>query len=105
MFFVLDNYASVILCQLLDFTNMTSIVVQNYNKFISAVNAIAALSISFVYFQTIDWMVQEEKNLFAPHYAGYLGSSLDEAKKLQEKVVKFSPTCKVKKPNRHFVVL
>jgi len=40
-------------------------------------------------------MVQEERNLFAPHYAGYLGSNLDEAKKLQDKVVKFGPTCKV----------
>jgi len=44
-------------------------------------------------------MVQEERNLFAPHYAGYLGSSLDEAKKLQDKVVKFGPTCKVR---RHY---
>jgi len=44
-------------------------------------------------------MVQEERNLYAPHYAGYLGSNLDEAKKLQEKVVKFAPTCKVRKTN------
>jgi len=43
-------------------------------------------------------MVQEEKNLFAPYYAGYLGSNLDEAKKLLEKVVKFLPTSKVRKP-------
>jgi len=50
----------------------------------------------FHMFQTIDWMVQEEKNLFAPHYAGYLGSNLDEAKKLLEKVLKFAPTCKVR---------
>jgi len=42
-------------------------------------------------------MVQEEKNLFAPYYAGYLGSNLDETKKLQEKVVKFAPTCKVRR--------
>ena len=41
-------------------------------------------------------MVQEEKNLFAPYYAGYLGSNLDEAKKLLEKVNKFLPTCKVR---------
>jgi len=50
-------------------------------------------------------MVQEEKNLFAPHYAGYLGSNLDEAQKLQEKVVKFLPTCKVRKPTQHSVML
>jgi len=48
-------------------------------------------------------MVQEEKNLFAPYYAGYLGSNLDEAKKLLEKVVKFLPTSKVRKPTRRRV--
>jgi len=45
-------------------------------------------------------MIQEEKNLFAPYYAGYLGSNLDEAKKLQEKVVKFAPTSNVSRPRQ-----
>ena len=50
-------------------------------------------------------MAQEEKNLFAPHYAGYLGSNLDEAKKLLEKVVKFAPTCKVRYDIASYVMM
>ena len=40
-------------------------------------------------------MVKEEKELFIPYIAGYLGKNTDEAKKLQEKVEKFGPTSKV----------
>ena len=73
---------------------------------LAATNAVPVV-VFFVYFQTIDWMVEEEKNLFAPHYAGYLGSNLDEAKKLQDKVVKFLPTCKVRPRHifRHFIMM
>jgi len=41
--------------------------------------------------KTIDWMLKEEKELFAPYISGYLGGTADEAKKMQEKVNRFIP--------------
>jgi len=44
--------------------------------------------------KTIDWMVKEEKDLFAPYNAGQLGANFEEAKRLQDKVNRFEPTAK-----------
>lgn len=40
-------------------------------------------------------MVKEEKELFVPYSAGFLGRNAEEARKLQEKVDRFGPTARV----------
>jgi len=39
--------------------------------------------------------MKEEKDLFMPYIAGYLGGTAEEAKKMQEKVNRFIPIAKV----------
>ena len=45
--------------------------------------------------QVIDWMVKEEKEVFAPYIAGFLGKNLEDTAQLQNKVENFRPTMKV----------
>ena len=40
-------------------------------------------------------MMKEEKELFLPYNAGYLGKTAQDTKKLHEKLDKFGPTAKV----------
>jgi len=40
-------------------------------------------------------MMAEEKELFVPYIAGYLGKSLEDVKQIQAKLDRFAPTAKV----------
>lgn len=46
--------------------------------------------------QTIDWIMKEEKDFFAPYIAGHLGKSLEEAQTIRKKLDNFGPTIKVR---------
>ena len=45
--------------------------------------------------QTIDWMMEMEKDPFLPYIAGDLGTTTDDVEKLQKKMAEFVPTAKV----------
>lgn len=45
--------------------------------------------------KVIDLMVKEEKEVFAPYIAGFLGKNLEDTIQLQNKVENYRPTMKV----------